>query len=111
MTYNIDSISTAAITDLQLIAYLEGNVSEADKRIIEAAILDDESIEQALEGLAMLPASDIKKIKHQLSSSLHKRLHRNGKRKLVRFTWKDALPILIVLGFALLGYLFLRILK
>jgi len=111
MTYNIDPISTAAITDLQLIAYLEGNVSEADKRIIEAAILDDESIEQALEGLAMLPASDIKKIKHQLSSSLHKRLHRNGKRKLVRFTWKDALPILIVLGFALLGYLFLRILK
>lgn len=111
MTYNIDPISTAAITDLQLIAYLEGNVSEVDKRIIEAAILDDESIEQALEGLAMLPASDIKKIKHQLSSSLHKRLHRNGKRKLVRFTWKDALPILIVLGFALLGYLFLRILK
>ena len=111
MTYNIDPISTAAITDLQLIAYLEGNVSEADKRIIEAAILDDESIEQALEGLAMLPASDIKKIKHQLSSSLHKRLHRTGKRKLARFTWKDALPILIVLGFALLGYLFLRILK
>ena len=111
MTHNIEPISTAAITDLQLIAYLEGNVSEADKRIIEAAILDDESIEQALEGLAMLPASDIKKIKHQLSSTLHKRLHRNGKRKLVRFTWKDALPILIVLGFALLGYLFLRILK
>ena len=111
MTYNIDPISTAAITDLQLIAYLEGNVSEVDKRIIEAAILDDESIEQALEGLAMLPASYIKKIKHQLSSSLHKRLHRNGKRKLARFTWKDALPILIVLGFALLGYLFLRILK
>ena len=111
MTHNIELISTAAITDLQLIAYLEGNLSEADKRMVEAAILDDESIEQALEGLAMLPANDIKKIKRQLSSTLHKRLHRNEKRKLARFTWKDALPILIVLGIALLGYLFLRILK
>lgn len=111
MTHNIEPISTAAITDLQLIAYLEGNLSEADTRMVEAAILDDESIEKALEGLAMLPASDIKKLKRQLSSTLQKRLHRNEIRKLVRFTWKDALPILIVLGIALLSFLFLRILK
>jgi hypothetical protein len=111
MTNNIEPISTAAITDLQLIAYLEGTLNDAEKRKIEAALLDDESIEQALEGLAMLPPSDIKKIKHQLSSTLQNRIHRNEKRKLVRFTWKDALPILIVLGIAILGYLFLRIIK
>jgi hypothetical protein len=103
MTNNIEPISTAAITDLQLIAYLEGTLNDAERRRIEAALLDDESIEQA--------PSDIKKIKHQLSSTLQKRIHRNEKRKLVRFTWKDALPIFIVLGIAILGYLFLRIIK
>jgi anti-sigma factor RsiW len=72
------------LTDEQLMAYLEGRLSESERHAVEA-LLSEESMESdALEGLQELNAEEAKSIKHTLNTGLQKALgkKRRGRRGL-----------------------------
>jgi anti-sigma factor RsiW len=94
------------LTDEQLLAYLEGRMSE-DERLRVEGLLSSESMESdALEGLQELDADEVKRIKRQLDTDLSKTLgkKRRNRRGLASQQWNTiaiiALLLLIIICFA-----------
>ena len=94
----------------KLLAYLEGKLSPAEQREVEA-LLSEESMESdALEGLKQLPPgtshSLVERINHRLQYDLKKDRHRSRK-KFADNKWA-LIAVLVVLLLAVLAYIVIR---
>jgi hypothetical protein len=79
-----DILSTGAedIRREQLIKYLEGNLSDAEKHQVEKAMIDSDMLSDAVEGLQSLPDNQrIPTIQNELDARLKKYLAKRNKRK------------------------------
>lgn len=65
----------------QLIDYLEGRLSDAEKHAVEARMADSDFMSDAMEGLAgVRDSGQIPSIVHELNSRLHKKTRERRKR-------------------------------
>ncbi len=94
-----------ALTEEQLLAYLEGRMSEAERRAIEEQLSSEGMESDAIEGLQALSAGETKAMKHRLDAELQSALHHKRRRRRglsdQRWTWT---AIIIILLLAILGY-------
>lgn len=88
------------LTEEQLMAYLEGRLSEEDRLEVEALLSEEGMESDALEGLQELSVEDAKSIKHKLNADLQKTLgkKRRSRRALASQQWNlIAIVVLILL--------------
>ena len=97
--------SQGALSEEQLLAYLEGRMSDAERRAVEEQLSAEGMESDALEGLQALSTGETKALKHQLNAGLQKALHKKRRvRRGIsgqRWTW---IAILVILLLAILGY-------
>ncbi|MDH7461510.1 hypothetical protein QEG73_09475 [Chitinophagaceae bacterium 26-R-25] len=105
---NILSNSNKDIDNQQLMDYISGKLSEVEKHAIEEDTVDNDFMNDAMEGLQSL--KDNKKINFfvdQINSDLHKRLDekkaRKNKRRLKEEPW-IYMAVVIVLVLIVLAY-------
>jgi anti-sigma factor RsiW len=91
--------SGGKLTDEQLMAYLEGRLSESERHEVEG-LLSEESMESdALEGLHALNPEEVRSIRHKLNTSLQKTLgkKRRTRRGLASQQWNIIAIVLLLL--------------
>jgi anti-sigma factor RsiW len=100
-----DEEGRGALTEEQLLAYLEGRMPEAERRAVEEWLSKEGMESDAVEGLQELSVTETKAMKHRLDAELQRSLHkkRRGRRGLndPRWTWT---AIVVILLLAILGY-------
>ena len=105
---NILSNSNKDIDNQQLMDYISGKLSEAEKHEIEENTLDNDFMNDAMEGLQSL--KDNKKINFfvdQINTDLHKRLDEKKKRKNKRRLKEEPwiyMAVVIILVLIVLAY-------
>jgi anti-sigma factor RsiW len=100
-----DEEGRGALTEEQLLAYLEGRMPEAERRAVEE-LLSGESMESdAIEGLQALSAGEARAMKHRLDAELQRALHHKRRQRRgisdQRWTWT---AIVLILLLAILAY-------
>jgi len=98
---NILSNSSKDIDNQQLMDYLAGKLSEAEKHQVELQLVDNDFINDAVEGLQHVKSKkDINLFVEQLNRDLHNKLlqkkNKKQKRKLMQQRWVYAAIILIL---------------
>jgi len=95
----------AALSEAQLLAYLEGRMSEAERRTVEEILSAGGMESDALEGLQALSGEETTAMKHQLNAELQRTLHKKRRTRRgisgQRWTW---IAILVILMLSVLGY-------
>ena len=94
-----DEGSHSALSEEQLLAYLEGRLNDEERHTVEAMLSEESMESDALEGLRGLSPGEMKKMKHRLHASLQRSLHkrRRGRRGIGEQRW-----IWIAIGIILL---------
>lgn len=101
------------LKDTQLINYLQGNLSNAERHAIESQMLEDNFTNDAVEGLetlsnkAQLP-DYIEQLNRQLQKNITTKKQRKAKRKLKDNPW-IVIAIGIILVICVLGYYILHL--
>ncbi len=94
----------------KLLAYLEGRLSPAEQRQVEALLAEEGMESDALEGLQQLPADKTRhmaeRINYRLQHELKKKRHR-GRKGFTDNKWAWV-AVLVVLMVAVLAYLVIR---
>jgi len=94
------------LTEEELLAYLEGRLSEAQRHELEALIAAEGMESDALEGLQSLDETEARQIRHSLNTALWKRIgkRRRGRRGMGSQQW-TVIAVAVVLLLALACFL------
>ena len=94
------------LNEAQLLAYMEGKLTEEERRKIEEQISQESMESDALEGLSALNPEETKALKHRLNTGLQRSIKRRRRSKQTlwdqRWTW---LALALILLFSILAYL------
>jgi anti-sigma factor RsiW len=103
--WNPDGGGHDALSEEQLLAYLEGRMSDAERRSVEEALSNEGMESDALEGLHALSSEETQSLKHRLNADLQHALHkkRHTRRGITSQRW-TMIAILVILMLALLSY-------
>jgi anti-sigma factor RsiW len=97
--------SQGALSEEQLLAYLEGRMSAEERRRTEELLSAEGMESDALEGLQALSPGETSALKNQLNAGLLQALHKKRRTRRgmsgQRWTW---IAILIILMLTILGY-------
>lgn len=101
------------LTDEQLMSYLQGSLSEAERNTIEQQMVKDDFINDAVEGLEILANKAqlpdyIQQLNRQLQKNTAVKTQRKAKRKLKDNPW-IVIAIGIILMICVLGYYILHL--
>lgn len=95
----------------KLMAYLEGRLSPAEQREVEALLAEEGMESDALEGLQQLPADKTRgmaeRINYRLQHDLKKNRHR-GRKGFTDNKW-GWVAVLVILTLAALAYIIIRL--
>ena len=101
-----------AIDNQKLKDYIEGKLSEEDKKELEKELADNDFVNDAIEGLkniknknSILPAVD--QLNTLLLKQLEKKKKRRKKRELKKYPW-IYLSTILLLTLCVIGYLLIR---
>ena len=101
-----------ALSEEQLLAYLEGRLTEQERRVIEEALSEEGMESDAMEGLQAMSTAETQSMKYRLNSellhTLHKKRHKRRGISNQRWTW---IAILVILMLAVLGYAVIYLVK
>lgn len=95
----------------KLLAYLEGKLSPAEQREVEALLTDDGMDSDALEGLNSMSVSDAKILASRIDYKLQYDLKKKRSRKRSHFAdnkWAW-LAVMFILIMAVLGYMMIKL--
>ncbi len=103
--WNPDGGGHSALSEEQLLAYLEGRLSDEERRSVEEALSNEGMESDAAEGLQALSSQERQSLKHRLDIDLQHTLHkkRHPRRAVTGQRW-TLIAILIILMLAILGY-------
>lgn len=108
---DISQYGKGRLPEDKLMAYLEGKLSPAEQREVEALLAEEGMESDALEGLQQLPADKTRyiaeSINYRLQHDLKKNRHR-GRKEFADNKW-GWIAILIVLILAVLSYFILKL--
>jgi len=94
------------LNEAQLLAYLEGKLTDEERRDIEERISQESMESDALEGLSALNPEETEVLKHRLNTGLHHAIKRKRTRRHAiwdqRWTW---LALGLILMLAVLAYM------
>jgi anti-sigma factor RsiW len=91
--------SGGKLTDEQLMAYLEGRLSDEERHEVEALLGEEGMESDALEGLQELNAEEAQSIRHKLNTELKNTLgkKRRSRRGLASQQWNIVAIVLLLL--------------
>lgn len=95
----------------KLLAYLEGKLSPAEQREVEALLSDDSMDSDALEGLQGIDVSDTKQLASRINYKLQYDLKKKKSRRKDHFAdnkWAW-LAVLLVLMLCIVGYIVVKV--
>ncbi len=108
---DISQYGKGHLPEEKLLAYLEGRLSPAEQREVEALLAEESMESDALEGLQQLPADKTRliaeRINYRLQHDLKKNRHR-GKKHFSDNKW-SWLAVLIVLILSILAYFVIQL--
>ncbi len=108
---DISQYSKGRLPEDKLLAYLEGRLSPAEQREVEALLAEEGMESDALEGLQQLPADKTRhiaeRINYRLQHDLKKNRHR-GKKHFSDNKW-GWLAVLVILILVVLAYIVIRL--
>ena len=110
---DISQYGKGRLPEDKLMAYLEGKLSPAEQREVEALLAEEGMESDALEGLQQLPLDKTHKmaerINYRLQHDLKKNCHR-GRKGFTDNKW-GWIAVLLILALAVLAYLVIRAAK
>jgi anti-sigma factor RsiW len=109
---NILSNSNKDIDNQQLMDYLSGKLSAAEKHEVEKSMADSDFMNDAVEGLQNIPdQEDVQRYVGQLNSDLQKSLQKKKQRRLKRRLKENPwgyFAVLLILLLCIIAYLVVR---
>lgn len=110
---DISQYGKGRLPEDKLMAYLQGKLSPAEQREVEALLAEEGMESDALEGLQQLPADKTRRmaerINYRLQHDLKKNRHR-GKKLFSDNIW-GWMAVMVVLILIVLGYVVLKMIK
>jgi anti-sigma factor RsiW len=106
-----DDKGKIALSDEQLMAYMEGKLSPEERRRIEEIISEESAEADALEGLQQMHLSETKRGVAELHRKLHTELLRNKPKRKNKFSedYWGWMAIVIILLLITVAYIMVRI--
>lgn len=110
--WNSGDEGKVVLTEAQMQAYLEGRLSDEERRIVEESLSNESPESDALEGLQLLTEEERNDLHLRLNSELKKSLNKKRKprRDMPSQRW-TILAILLILLLVVLAYLVLFFVK
>lgn len=101
----------STLTDMQLMAYMEGKLSAEERRQIEELMSEESAEADAIEGLQMLHPTETKRTVADLNKKLHTEILRNKPKRKGKFSedYWGWIAIVIILLLIVVGYVVIRI--
>lgn len=109
--HDISQYDKGHLPEDKLMAYLEGRLSPAEQREVEALLAEEGMESDALEGLQQLPADKTRRMAERINYRLHHDLKKNRHRGRKGFTdnkW-GWVAVLLILALAVLAYIIIRL--
>ena len=107
-----DNGGHGALSEEQLLAYLEGRMSDDERRAVEEALSNEGMESDALEGLQALSTDETRSLKRRLDTdllhALHKKRHHRRGISSQRWTW---IAVVVILLLTIVGYAVIYLLK
>jgi len=102
---------SSGLTEAQMLAYLEGRLSEAETRRVEKILSEEGMDSDAAEGLMNLPIAETREMVNQLNQKMQRQLKSRRVRRRADtqlWTWVTVFLILILIA---LGYYLIKLIS